>query len=133
MGFSLAWDAINQRDVGYGVPAECDHPDCDEKIDRGLSFVCGDEPAGRSDKGCGLHFCYGHLSRSLDANHDEVNPWLCDRCTEDEPPFPPKPDIPEWVYFKLTDDSWAEWRESRHPAEIDGLWKIAKLPDKRWD
>lgn len=30
------------RPIGYMFPATCDHPDCLEEIDRGLSFACGD-------------------------------------------------------------------------------------------
>ena len=50
MGWSIGYDSNWDRDIGYGVPAYCDHPDCNEEIDRGLSYVCGGEPYG-GDRG----------------------------------------------------------------------------------
>jgi hypothetical protein len=55
MGWSIGYDSKWQRDIGYGVPGVCDDPACAEKIDRGLSYVCGGEPYG-GDEGCGLYF-----------------------------------------------------------------------------
>ncbi|HEV7521417.1 MAG TPA: hypothetical protein VGP89_09990, partial [Candidatus Angelobacter sp.] len=63
MGWSLGFDSNWQRDIGYGVPAYCDHPKCNKKIDRGLSYVCGGEPYG-GELGCGLYFCSEHLGWS---------------------------------------------------------------------
>lgn len=106
MGWAIGYDSMWQRDIGYGVPATCDHPDCDEVIDRGLAYVCGGQPYGGSD-GCGLYFCGRHL----------VTGVLCERCYRDESPFMPKPDRPEWIAHKATDPSWAEWRKSQHVTE----------------
>jgi|SRR2546430_17198539 len=93
----------NGRDIGYGVPALCDHPGCGQKIDRGLGYICGSgEPYG-GEKGCGLFFCHEHGGGEL-----------CARCTAGEEPFTPTPDVPEWINHKLTDPSWAPWR-SEHP------------------
>ena len=44
MGWSIGFDTRWNRDIGYGVPAYCDHPGCNKEIDRGLSHVCGGEP-----------------------------------------------------------------------------------------
>ncbi len=38
-------------------------------------------------------------------------PKLCKRCSDRKKPFEPKDDIKEWVEFKLTDQSWEEWRK----------------------
>jgi hypothetical protein len=73
MGWSIGWDSNWQRDIGYGVPAYCDHPNCHEHIDRGLSYVCGGEPYG-GDEGCGLYFCSQHLF--IERGH----PQRCERC-----------------------------------------------------
>lgn len=100
MGWAVGYDSMWQRDIGYGVPAFCDHPDCDEKIDRGLAHVCGAQPYG-GETGCGLYFCGRHL---VDGKH-------CERCERDESPFVAKPDMPEWIAHKETDPSWAEWRK----------------------
>lgn len=104
MSWSIGWDNHWQRDVGYGVPAYCDYPDCNIEIDRGLAFVCGGEPFGGM-YGCGLYFCGKHL---ILGKHS-----LCERCKKNKPPFIPKPEHPEWTRFKETDESWAEWRRNR--------------------
>ena len=104
MGWSIGYDDNWQRDIGYGVPATCDHPECNAKIDRGLAHVCGGEPYGGED-GCGLYFCGAHLL-----------PRRCERCSDrtDDAEFvhfEPKPDHPEWIEWKLIDPSWQQWRE----------------------
>lgn len=109
MGWAVGYDDTWQRDIGWGVPALCDHPDCNEEINRGLGCVCGGEPYG-GDDGCGLFFCEGHLSYNVS----------CERCLAGEPPFEPKPDVPEWINWKLTDESWAEWRES-NPEKVASM------------
>lgn len=109
MGWSIGYDDTWQRDIGYGVPAYCDHPDCNAKIDRGLAYVCGDNPFG-GDDGCGLYFCEKHLGYLCRRGHF-YSPQICERCESGEDPFDPSPDHPEWITWKLTDDSWREWRE----------------------
>lgn len=105
MGWSLGYDEHWKRDIGYGVPAWCDHPACSVKIDRGLAHVCGGQPYG-GEFGCGLYFCGNHL-------FIDVGPQLCERCDnhDDLPPFDAKPDHPKWLHHKATDPSWAEWRD----------------------
>lgn len=109
MGWSLGQNSEG-RDVGYGVPAHCDHPDCGAEIDRGLSYVCGGEPDG-GEYGCGLFFCGDHLFGS----HN-----LCDRCYSKQPPFDPTPDHPDWMRWKLEDLSWQRWRDE-NPGEVAKL------------
>ena len=109
MGWSIGYDSNWERDIGYGVIAVCDHPDCSKKIDRGLSFVCGGEPYG-GEKGCGLYFCSEHLYSGN----------LCERCRDDEEPFEPKPDAEEWIRFKLKDKSWERWRKE-HPKYAEEM------------
>lgn len=102
MGWSIGYDGTWQRDIGYGVPAVCDHPLCNKVIDRGLSYVCGGEPYGGDC--CGLYFCYAHLRLGRGAQK-------CTRCFHRKPPYAAKPDVAEWVRWKLTDESWQRWRE----------------------
>lgn len=92
MGWSLGYDSNWNRDIGYGVPCVCDHPQCDKKIDRGIAYVCGGEPYG-GDRGCGLYFCSEHL--------DYCN--LCSRCrrSNKKGPYDPKPDVVRWIKHKL--------------------------------
>jgi hypothetical protein len=102
MGWSIGYDHNWRRDIGYGVPALCDHPKCRAEIDRGLSYVCGGH---LSDIGCGLFFCGAHRKWCRGA-------MLCPRCAAHKPPYKhPKPDVPEWVRHKLTDESWQSWRD----------------------
>jgi hypothetical protein len=113
MGWSIGFDSNWKRDIGYGVPTVCDHPDCSEQIDRGLSYVCAQEPYGGED-GCGLYFCMNHLGSGQ-----------CERCaaiTDDSyvAPFPAKPDVREWIDWKLTDPSWQQWRDE-NPDEVERL------------
>lgn len=104
MGWSIGFDSHWQRDIGYGVPAYCDHPRCTAEIDRGLAYVCGGEPYG-GERGCGLYFCGTHGGG-----------FLCSRCRHRKRPFEAKPDHPRWTRHKLTHHSWAQWRADHHIA-----------------
>jgi hypothetical protein len=103
MSWSIGYDDNWKRDIGYGVPAVCDHPKCNESIHRGLSYVCGGDPYG-GERGCGLFFCSKHLSFGVSL------PQLCMRCKRNGKPYEPKPDVEEWIKHKMTDPSWEEWR-----------------------
>lgn len=116
MSWAVGWDSNWYRDIGYGVTAYCDHPECDDEIDRGLGYVCGGEPYG-GEQGCGLYFCNRHLGY-VELDDGELFGQICDRCIEGEPPFPPKPDHPEWLTHKLTHSSWRQWRDE-NPAQVD--------------
>ena len=115
MGWSIGYDENWKRDVGYGVPAQCDHPGCHAVIDRGLSYVCGGDVFG-GEYGCGLYFCGKHLWLS------ERRPQRCARCKKSRfgNPFKPKPDVASWIQHKLTDPSWADWR-TRNAAEVEKM------------
>lgn len=137
MGWSLG--EHDGRDIGYGVPAFCDHPGCGAEIDRGLAYVCGGEPYG-GEEGCGLFFCSAHLGYT---DSDEINDKLsgggvCERCGDflermhcwekrgsrgkvpAFKPFNPTPDHPLWIRHKLKDPSWAEWR-AENPGLVEEL------------
>jgi hypothetical protein len=103
MGWSIGYDSNWKRDIGYGVPAICDHPKCSAEIDRGLAYVCGGQPYG-GEHGCGLYFCAEHRAYGPHAQN-------CPRCLAYKPPYKhPKPDTREWMEHKLTDPSWSVWR-----------------------
>jgi hypothetical protein len=118
MGWSIGYDERWKRDVGYGVPSLCDHPDCSAKIDRGLSYVCGGEPYG-GDHGCGLHFCGSHLQHRYPRGEDRGY-QNCKRCITYRLPYKPKPDVSEWTAWKLTDPSWQKWRDE-NPEIVKSL------------
>lgn len=114
MGWSIGFDSVWSRDIGYGVPAVCDHTDCNAAIDRGLAFVCcGSQPYGGPD-GCGLYFCEAHQVGQK---------GQCERCEAHLEPFAAKPDTAQWLHHKQTDPSWAEWRaaQSAHEQVRAGL------------
>ncbi|MGQ3384478.1 hypothetical protein [Glutamicibacter sp. TV12E] len=51
------------REAGYNVEAECDKDACETKIDRGLGYLCGENPDGWRDAdepGCGNYYCEAH-------------------------------------------------------------------------
>jgi hypothetical protein len=78
----MGWGSgINEqgREVGYLVDAECDFPGCGARINRGLSYVCGDMHDG-GNHGCGGYFCERHLESTSVGR-------LCGKCAEDAPPY----------------------------------------------
>ncbi|MGW4720479.1 hypothetical protein [Nocardia sp. NPDC004260] len=119
MGWSIGFDTNWRRDIGYGVPAQCDHPDCGREIHRGLAYVCGGQPYG-GERGCGLYFCESHLLYSLpddDTGGDQDAPQRCERCIAGGEPYTPTADVQEWLSWKLNDESWATWR-AENPQEV---------------
>src|SRR5690349_15415776 len=111
MSWSIGYDEQWERDIGYGVPAWCDHPRCHKRIHRGLAYVCGGEPYG-GEHGCGLYFCTKHL-----AYYNAKRTQACSRCGNYKAPYTPRVDHPEWIAHKMTDASWAEWRAA-HPGLV---------------
>jgi hypothetical protein len=121
MGWSIGYDNNWSRDIGYGVPAYCDFPDCNEKIDRGLSYVCGGQQPYGGDNGCGLYFCEEH--RFYHSFRYGDSGFYCKRCIKHQPPYKPKPEHPEWAKWKLKDISWEEWRKN-NPEDVKKLKQI---------
>ncbi len=61
MGSGYGVDRNGIREIGHTVPATCDHPGCEEKIDRGLAYACGGQPF-EGEYYCDGYFCMKHLS-----------------------------------------------------------------------
>ncbi|MFH8751100.1 hypothetical protein ACH4GK_31835 [Streptomyces rimosus] len=61
--------------AGYSVEAVCEEPGCEEQIDRGLAYLCGETPGG-DEGGCGGYFCGEHLYMAHEGQHGE----RCIRC-----------------------------------------------------
>ncbi|MGL3804701.1 hypothetical protein ACSYDW_01250 [Paeniglutamicibacter sp. R2-26] len=80
MGYG-AYTLPDGREAGYLVDAPCDKSGCDTKIDRGLGFLCGQNPEGWRDAnepGCGNYYCAPHRY----GEHDCTNP-ACDLYSAD--------------------------------------------------
>lgn len=109
MGFGVGFDKETRRFIGYLVPAYCDHPDCNEEIDRGMAYMC---PESDDGDGCGLFFCDKHRQYAGEKG------FVCERCAQNLEPFDPKPvEHPDWVYWLLNHESWEEWR-TENPEEV---------------
>lgn len=115
MGYAVYWLDDQSRFGGYGVPCQCEHPDCKEKINRGLACVCGNEPGG-GDHGCGLYFCGHHLSITSRGQ-------LCERCAKRRKAFAAKPDTREWMRHMMRDKTWKQWRDE-HPDDVNAMKRI---------
>lgn len=125
---------VGHRFGGYGVPSYCEHPDCNEEIDRGVSYACGGEPF--SEHGCDMYFCSKHLdycyfkpdgSRCRHKNDCDCElVQLCERCAKGKKQFPYKPEHPEWVAHILKDKSWGKWRKENR-AKVK---ELSDLVDK---
>jgi hypothetical protein len=76
MGYAF-YTLADGREAGYGVKDVCNEEGCTEKIDRGLAYLCGDDPHG-DEQGCTGYFCYAHLFYS--ARTPKGTPQLCGRC-----------------------------------------------------
>jgi len=65
MGWSLCGTNRHGQETGYGVRATCDEPGCDEQIDRGLGYLCGDNyeigDLHDHDNTCAKYYCGKHL------------------------------------------------------------------------
>ena len=90
MGWGNCGTDSSGRPIGYAVEATCDAENCNRRIDRGLSYVCGSMHGGWTH-GCGRYFCASHLLSGFDAgDHFEQ---LCAECAEAyfkaNPPDPP--------------------------------------------
>lgn len=67
-------------EAGYLIEDICHDPECEEKIDRGLSFLCGQFPGG-DEYGCGWYFCDSHLFYNCEPAFQELaDVQLCGPC-----------------------------------------------------
>lgn len=67
------------RPIGYVHEATCDHPGCNAKIDRGLSYACGGMH-GEDEVSCEKYFCEEHLAYTVDS--DDHLHRVCAECAE---------------------------------------------------
>lgn len=53
-------NSLTGKEMGYAIEGVCSEKGCKEKIDHGLSYVCGGMHEG-GEHGCGDYFCERHL------------------------------------------------------------------------
>lgn len=76
MGWGDCGTDSKGRPIGYVHEATCDHPDCKEKIDRGLAYACGGMH-GNDEWSCERYFCSKHL---YFIDSDDVSGPVCAEC-----------------------------------------------------
>lgn len=83
--YKMAWSDCGMdscgRNIGYSYEGYCDHPECPEKIDRGLTYVCGGMH-GNNEYSCERYFCDKHKSNWIKISDGEEI-VICDDCYED--------------------------------------------------
>ena len=112
MWYSIWYDWRLDRFIGYGVPATCEYPWCNAKIDRSVSYACN----SWYHDWCWLFFCEHHKKYGVEGFEHPV----CERCAKWEEPFPQKPEHEEWTRFMLIDKSWKEWRK-KNPKKVQEM------------
>ena len=78
MGWGDCGTDSDGRPIGYVFEAVCDEPGCNKKIDRGLSYVCGDMH-GEDEYSCEQYFCEEHKSRWVKMS-DGRSTAVCKKC-----------------------------------------------------
>jgi hypothetical protein len=80
MGWGNCGNDSKGRPIGYLIEATCDHPGCKKKIDRGLSYACGDMH-GEDEISCEGYFCQQHL-HTVDDPRDNRSIGVCKECRD---------------------------------------------------
>lgn len=79
MGWGNCGTDKRGRPIGYCHAGKCDHPGCDELIDRGLAYACGGMH-GEDEYSCDQYFCAQH--RSVVEFNDGSVKEICLKCEE---------------------------------------------------
>lgn len=78
MGWAYCGKDNNGREIGYGIEATCDHPGCNEQIDRGMGYACGGMH-GKEEYYCDKYFCSKHL---FYIDFVDIPYSICKECSE---------------------------------------------------
>ena len=94
MGWANCGTDSKGRPIGYAHDATCDHPGCDAKIHRGLSYACGDMH-GEDEISCEGYFCEEH--RVVVSVNGETHTvcLACEKLLHDEGMLDEEPDEEE--------------------------------------
>lgn len=125
MSWSIGYCSNHKRDIGYGVPAPCDHPGCNVIIDRGMSYLCCENI--HHSVSCGGYFCAEHRDNYVyadevpDMDDEELEALGLDGSEAEEDDddgviacrhrIEPRKEAVEWLEFMLSNESWQKWRE----------------------
>lgn len=71
-------NSLTGEEMGYSVEGICHHPDCDEKINHGLAYVCG--AMHEDENTCQHYFCTKHLTWG-EVNGELVQ--MCEKCAKE--------------------------------------------------
>lgn len=77
MGWANCGIDSKGRHIGYAFPTICDHPGCNERIDRGLVYACGGMH-GEVEHGCEGYFCETHRAALVSDGRRRV--LVCGAC-----------------------------------------------------
>lgn len=144
MGYSIGYCKTHKRDIGYGVPAPCDHPECNEIIDRGMGYACCE--GFNHSANCKGYFCEEHrwnyvlqdelehmspeeleaLGLSADAQALDEDSGII-RCRHT---IQPHKEAVVWLEYILNDESWEKFR-TKFPERMERFKKLlAEKGDK---
>lgn len=122
MGYSIGQSKFegNYRFIGYSVEAYCDQDGCNNVINRGMDYQCGD---------CQGYFCYDCLSTHGKVEIELDEEWkhefgeASSGCTHNGVW---KDHHPDFLRHLLTDESWANWRIRNQHSELKDMLKQFK-------
>ena len=135
MSWVVGFNQEQGRHIGYGVLAICDHPDCTVEIDRGLVYMCCENP--HPSPSCGGFYCAEHRDNYIygdeidDMDDAELEALGIDvesqavfdavenadivRCRHS--PIQPNKESASWLQHVIEDDTWSKWREE-NPEKV---------------
>ena len=142
MSWCIGFSKEQNRDVGYGVPAICDHPGCSNAINRGIGYLCCEDISHVAS--CQGYFCEDHRHNyTLGDELEDMEPEELEELEElgvniDDPETQlriaegdiirchhqaiERKESAVWLEHCLTDDSWETWR-NQNPAMVTAYQK----------
>lgn len=122
MGYSIGQSKFEgkYRFIGYSVEAYCDQEGCNNEINRGMDYQCGD---------CQGYFCYDCLSEHGKVDLDLDDDWKSefgDASSGCSHTGVWKDHHPDFIRHLLTDESWASWRLENQYGELKDMVKQYK-------
>lgn len=122
MGYSIGQSKFEgrYRFIGYSVESYCDQEGCNNVINRGMDYQCGD---------CQGYFCYDCLSKHGKVEIELDEDWKYEfgeassGCTHNGVW---KDHHPDFLRHLLTDESWANWRIRNQHGELKNMLKQYK-------